>query len=92
MLILTRKLGQSLIIGDDIEVSIIDVSGDKVKIGINAPKDVKILRSELAETMEENKIAAESKTDRNLLELLANTKAMLQPKTENVLDDDSKKQ
>lgn len=83
MLILTRKLGQSLIIGDDIEVSIVDVSGDKVKVGINAPKEVKILRSELAETMEVNKIAAGSKTDRNLLELLASTSAVLQKKAPN---------
>jgi carbon storage regulator len=83
MLILTRKLGQSLIIGDGIEVSIVDVSGDKVKVGINAPKEVKILRSELAETMEVNKIAAGSKTDRSLLERLASTSAMLQKKAAN---------
>ncbi|NLM61370.1 MAG: carbon storage regulator CsrA [Clostridiales bacterium] len=91
MLILTRKLGQSLIIGDGIEVSIVDVSGDKVKVGISAPKDVKILRSELAETMEVNKIAAESRTDRSVLELLANRSAILQIKADNHLDDSKEK-
>ena len=91
MLILTRKLGQSLIIGDGIEVSIVDVSGDKVKVGISAPKDVKILRSELAETMEVNKIGAESRTDRSVLELLANRSAILQIKADNHLDDSKEK-
>ncbi|SFQ02766.1 carbon storage regulator CsrA [Caldicoprobacter faecalis] len=47
MLVLTRKPGQSILIGDNIEVKIIDVQGDQVRIGINAPKDISILRKEL---------------------------------------------
>jgi carbon storage regulator len=47
MLVLTRKPGQSLLIGDGIEVKIIEVQGDQVRIGINAPKDISILRREL---------------------------------------------
>lgn len=47
MLVLTRKPGQSILIGDNIEVKIIDVQGDQVRIGINAPKDTSILRKEL---------------------------------------------
>lgn len=47
MLVLTRKPGQSLLIGNNIEVKIIDIQGDQVRIGINAPKDVSILRKEL---------------------------------------------
>lgn len=54
MLILSRKLGETLYINDNIELKIIDVSGDKVKIGIEAPKEVKILRSELKQTVENN--------------------------------------
>jgi len=72
MLILTRKKGESLIIGDNIEINIMEVSGDSVKIGIEAPKSVKVLRSELVTTVEQNKMAASAKVDKNLLEILAN--------------------
>ncbi|MBE6842838.1 MAG: carbon storage regulator CsrA [Ruminococcus sp.] len=58
MLILSRKVGETLCINDDIEIKIVEVSGDKVKIGINAPKDVTVLRSELRHTMESNKKAS----------------------------------
>lgn len=46
MLVLTRKPEQSIIIGDDIVVKILGVDGNRVKIGITAPKDVQILRNE----------------------------------------------
>lgn len=59
MLILTRKTGQGFRIGDDIEITITEISGDKVRVGINAPKDIKILRSELSETMQQNVQAAQ---------------------------------
>ena len=48
-----------------------DISGDKVKIGIEAPREMKILRNELIDTMEQNKIAAGSITDKKFLEMLA---------------------
>lgn len=54
MLILSRKVGEKLYINDDIELEIVEVSGEKVKIGITAPKNVKILRSELKQTIENN--------------------------------------
>lgn len=47
MLILTRKVGESIMITDDIEVFVMRVNRGQVKIGCDAPKDVKILRSEL---------------------------------------------
>lgn len=47
MLVLTRRPGQSILIGDNIEMKIIDIQGDQVRIGINAPRDVSILRKEL---------------------------------------------
>jgi carbon storage regulator len=47
MLILSRKIDESIIISDNIELVIVDIIGDRVKIGINAPKDVRILRSEI---------------------------------------------
>ena len=58
MLILSRKKGESLIIGDGIELTVIEVSGDKVRLGIKAPNDVSVLRAELKQTADENKDSA----------------------------------
>lgn len=60
MLILSRKSGDSLFINEDIEIKLIEVNGDKVKIGISAPKDVRILRGELRQTMKSNIESSES--------------------------------
>jgi len=58
MLVLSRKKNQSIIIGQDIEISILGIEGDNVKIGINAPKKVSVLRKELIdEVAEANKEA-----------------------------------
>lgn len=60
MLVLTRKKNQSIVVNDNIEVTIIDIQGDQVRVGINAPKDVKVFRKEVyLEMMEENRRAAE---------------------------------
>ncbi|WHE06699.1 carbon storage regulator CsrA [Thermoanaerobacterium thermosaccharolyticum] len=58
MLILTRKTGQSLIIGDDIEIKVVSIDGENIKIGISAPKNVTVMRKELLEVEDENKKAA----------------------------------
>jgi len=47
MLVLTRKSDESIMIGDEIEISILAVHGDKVRIGINAPKSVPVFRNEV---------------------------------------------
>jgi carbon storage regulator len=47
MLVLTRKTGQSIMIGDDIEISVLAVSRDKIRIGITAPKEVPVFRKEV---------------------------------------------
>ncbi len=47
MLVLTRKTNQSIMIGDDIEVSILSVAGEKVRIGIDAPRDIAVFRKEV---------------------------------------------
>lgn len=57
MLILTRKQGEAFLLDDNIEITLLEVSGDKVKIAIDAPKQVKILRKELAEARELNREA-----------------------------------
>ncbi|MEL7605200.1 MAG: carbon storage regulator [Sedimentibacter saalensis] len=59
MLVIKRKESESILIGDDIEIIISEISQDKVKIAINAPKDIKITRKELAETCEFNIDASE---------------------------------
>lgn len=59
MLVLSRKKGESLLIGDHIELSILEVTGDVVKIGIKAPKEVPILRKELFTAVEEMNRSAE---------------------------------
>lgn len=53
MLIITRKKGESLMIGDDIEITISKIEDGSVKIGINAPKKITILRKELYEQVKE---------------------------------------
>ncbi len=64
MLVLARKKDDAIMIGDDIEIVITDISEDKVKIGINAPKHMKIFRKELLEQIrEENVESANVKVD-----------------------------
>jgi len=59
MLVLTRKKGQSLMIGQDVEIAIIDIQGDQVRLGINAPRSVSIHRKEVFdEIIQENKEAS----------------------------------
>ena len=47
MLVLTRKSNQSIMIGDDIEISVLSIMGDKVRIGIQAPREVPVFREEV---------------------------------------------
>jgi len=59
MLILARRIGESIVIGDQVEVSVVDIKGDQVKLGINAPRAVPVFRSEVYPAIqEENRRAA----------------------------------
>ncbi|RKX98169.1 MAG: carbon storage regulator [Spirochaetes bacterium] len=58
MLVLTRKPHQSIMIGDDIELTIVEVKGEQVKIGISAPKNVKVHRKEVYEAIQKANIDA----------------------------------
>ena len=58
VLILTRKVGESVLIGDGIKVSVLAVKGNQVRVGIDAPKDVSVHREEVRERLEEGKPAS----------------------------------
>jgi len=59
MLILARRIGESIMIGDQVEIFVVDIKGDQVKLGIKAPSQVKVYRREVyAAIQEENKAAA----------------------------------
>ncbi|GAB1400810.1 carbon storage regulator CsrA [Aminivibrio sp.] len=60
MLVLSRKPGETILIGDDIEISIVEVRGDTVRIGINAPRNITILRQELLAEVAKTNIEAVS--------------------------------
>ncbi|MCX4327145.1 MAG: carbon storage regulator CsrA [Lachnospiraceae bacterium] len=71
MLALARKLNQSIVIGNNIEITLLEIKGDQIKVGINAPKSVPIYRKEIYEQIqEENKKAAQAEVDVKSLENL----------------------
>ena len=62
MLILARKVDERIIIGGEIEISVVDIRGDQVKLGINAPSHVKVYRQEVYEAiLEENRQAVSAR-------------------------------
>ena len=74
MLILSRKTHESIMIGDQIEVSVVDIKGDQVKLGIQAPRNVKVFRQEVYRAIQlENRAAAQTGTD------LPRIESMLKP-------------
>ncbi|WP_418421515.1 carbon storage regulator CsrA [Butyribacter intestini] len=76
MLALARKINQSIMIGSDIEITLLEIKGDQVKIGINAPKSVPIYRKEIyMQIQDENKKASEGEVDVEVLNKLFSGKA-----------------
>jgi carbon storage regulator len=58
MLVLTRKKDQSIMIGDDIEIVVVEIKGNQVKQGINAPRNVTVYRADVWEEIQQENIAA----------------------------------
>jgi carbon storage regulator len=58
MLVLARKINESVMIGDDIEIVVIDIKGDQVKLGIKAPKKITVHRKEIYEEIKQENISA----------------------------------
>lgn len=59
MLILTRRIGETLIIGDDVNITVLGVKGNQVRLGINAPKDVTVHREEIYLRIQQEKQGSE---------------------------------
>ncbi len=79
MLVLTRKIGDGIIIGDDIKIQVIEIKGGGIRIGIDAPREKKIYRQEVYERMcRENREA--SQWDINDLDALSNNLSEIQKK------------
>ncbi|WP_035295891.1 carbon storage regulator CsrA [Brevibacillus thermoruber] len=76
MLVLSRKKNESIMIGDAIEIKVIAVEGDMVRIGVEAPRDVEVFRKEIYDAIqEENRMATQVQTDWNRVkQLLQNQK------------------
>jgi carbon storage regulator len=63
MLILTRRIGETLIIGDDVNITVLGVKGNQVRLGINAPKDVSVHREEIYLRIQQEKQGIDDSED-----------------------------
>ena len=64
-MILTRRIGETLMVGDDVTVTVLGVKGNQVRIGVNAPKDVAVHREEIYQRIQKEKDAGGTDTDGN---------------------------
>jgi carbon storage regulator len=64
MLVLSRQKDESIVIGDDVEVTIVDIRGDKVRLGITAPKSIPVHRREVYEAIQREKAEKQAETEK----------------------------
>lgn len=63
MLILTRRVGETLMVGDDVTVTVLGVKGNQVRIGVNAPRDVAVHREEIYQRIQDEKTGADESSE-----------------------------
>jgi carbon storage regulator len=63
MLILPRRVGESLMIGDDVTITVLGVKGNQVRIGVNAPKSIAVHREEIYKKIQQEKVQAEDQKE-----------------------------
>lgn len=73
MLVLSRKMDQTIMIGDDIVITVVDIRGDKVRIGIDAPMGIKVHRSEIYEAIQRENEAFKNKAENDATTLRSET-------------------
>jgi len=69
MLILARRIGESIMVGDQVEISVVDIKGDQVKLGIKAPSQVKVYRREVYAAIQQENLAAAAAAPQTLPKL-----------------------
>lgn len=79
MLILTRKIGEGIFLGDDIRISVLEIRGKQIRIGIEAPTNIVVLREEIYQRVQEENLRAAGVRDVDLKEIAK----LWQPKKEN---------
>jgi carbon storage regulator len=82
MLIMRRRAGESFLIGEDIEIQVLQVTGTRVKLGISAPASIVIVRQEVQITQNENQTAAQSVSPHAIESLLHALPALAAPSTD----------
>lgn len=90
MLILTRRVGETIVIGDDVVVTVLGIKGNQVRIGINAPKDVSVHREEIYQRIQQEKNTSTPAAPEPVVEEAAPTAAPVRKKRESKADKESK--
>jgi carbon storage regulator len=72
MLVLARKIGQSIVINDNVEVLVIEVRGDQVRLGIDAPRSIPVHRKELLEQIRAENVQAAAEADLDIVSRAVN--------------------